>query len=46
MAKNIYLRFPGGRAKALTLSYDDGVETDIRLIEIMKKHGLASGNTY
>ena len=40
MAKNIYLRFPGGRAKALTLSYDDGVETDIRLIEIMKKHGL------
>ncbi|MBO7150416.1 MAG: polysaccharide deacetylase family protein [Clostridia bacterium] len=40
MAKNIYLRFPGGRAKALTLSYDDGVESDIRLIEIMKKHGL------
>ena len=36
----IYLRFPGGLHKALTLSYDDGVETDIRLIEIMKKHGL------
>lgn len=37
---SVFLRFPGGRAKALTLSYDDGVEQDIRLIEIMKKHGL------
>ena len=36
----IFLRFPGGRAKALTLSYDDGVEQDIRLIEIMRAHGL------
>lgn len=36
----MYMRFPGGLKKALTLSYDDGVETDIRLIEIMKKHGL------
>ncbi len=35
-----FLRFPGGTDKALTLSYDDGVEQDIRLIEIMKKHGL------
>lgn len=34
------LRFPDGRAKALTLSYDDGVKDDIRLIDIMKKHGL------
>ena len=37
---NIYMRFPGGCAKALTLSYDDGVEQDMRLIEIMKTHGL------
>lgn len=37
---NIFLRFPGGTDKALTLSYDDGVEQDIRLMEIMKKHGL------
>lgn len=37
---NIFMRFPGGRAKALTLSYDDGVEQDIRLIEIMQKNGL------
>ncbi len=37
---NKQMRFPGGRAKALTLSYDDGVVDDIRLIDIMKKHGL------
>ena len=37
---NIFLRFPGGTDKALTLSYDDGVEQDIRLIEIMNAHGL------
>lgn len=35
-----FLRYPGGKAKALTLSYDDGVEEDIRLIEIMRKNGL------
>ena len=35
-----FLRYPGGKCKALTLSYDDGVEHDIRMIEIMKKHGL------
>lgn len=37
---NIFMRFPEGRAKALTLSYDDGVEQDRKLIEIMNKHGL------
>lgn len=37
---SLYMRFPGGLAKALTLSYDDGVETDIRLIDIMQKNGL------
>jgi hypothetical protein len=37
---SIFMRFPGGRAKALTLSYDDGVEQDIRLVDIMNKHGL------
>ena len=36
----IFMRFPGGKKKALTLSYDDGVEQDIRLIDIMKKNGL------
>ena len=37
---SIFMRFPGGRSKALTLSYDDGVRQDKRLLEIMKKHGL------
>jgi hypothetical protein len=37
---NIFMRYPGGRTKALTLSYDDGVEQDIQLIEIMNKYGL------
>lgn len=32
--------FPGGKAKALTLSYDDGVEQDLHLIELMKQHGV------
>ncbi len=40
MAVQFRMRFPEGRAKALTLSYDDGVEQDIRLIEIMKKNGI------
>lgn len=34
------MRFPEGKSKALTLSYDDGVEQDVRLINIMKQHGL------
>lgn len=40
MKRQLRMRFPEGRAKALTLSYDDGVEQDIRLIEIMKKNGI------
>ena len=34
------MRYPGGAGKALTLSYDDGVEQDIKLIEILNKHGI------
>ena len=41
MANNsIFMRFPNGLSKAVTLSYDDGVAEDIRLIDIMKQHGL------
>ena len=35
-----FLRFPGFRRRALTLSYDDGVRQDKRLISIMKQHGI------
>lgn len=37
---NATMRYPGGKAKALTLSYDDGVFEDVRLIDIMTRHGL------
>lgn len=37
---SIFMRFLGGKSKALTLSYDDGVKQDKRLIDIMKKNGL------
>lgn len=35
-----FLRFPDFKEKAVTLSYDDGVAQDKRLIGIMKKNGL------
>lgn len=35
-----FLRFPDGKAKAFTLSYDDGVETDIRFADLMRAHSL------
>lgn len=37
---NIVPVFPGFRRKALTLSYDDAIASDRRLIEIMEAHGL------
>ena len=40
MKNDIFMRFPDFRWKALTLSYDDPVMADQRLIEIMDKHGL------
>lgn len=36
----VFMRFPGGKKRALTFSYDDGVEQDIRLIDIFKKYGM------
>jgi len=36
----IYMRFPGGKEKSLTFSYDDGVEQDVRLIELFQKYGM------
>lgn len=35
-----FMRFKEGKAKALTLSYDDGVDQDIRLIKILDKNGV------
>ncbi len=36
----IFMRYPKGLGKAFTMSYDDGVEQDERLISIMQAHGL------
>ena len=35
-----FLRFPEGKMKAVTLSYDDGVRDDIRFAEILNAHGM------
>ena len=43
--RRFFMRFPGGRVKTLTLSYDDNVEADVKLIQIMKKHGLKALST-
>ncbi len=36
----VYTCFPGGKAKALTMSYDDGKVQDRRLIDIFNKYGI------
>jgi peptidoglycan/xylan/chitin deacetylase (PgdA/CDA1 family) len=40
MGKMLFMRFPEGRAKALTFSYDDGVQQDARFIEILNRYGM------
>lgn len=34
------MRFPGGRPKALTFSYDDGVYQDLRLLQLFDRYNL------
>ena len=34
--QNFVMRFPEGKPKAMTFSYDDGVVEDLKLIELMK----------
>lgn len=36
----IFMRYPEGRAKAVTFSYDDGVAADKRLAQIFDKYGM------
>ncbi len=40
MKGNLFIRWPKGKIKALTFSYDDGVTDDMRLAEIFKKNNL------
>ncbi len=40
MYRERYMRFKEGKEKALTFSYDDGVEADKKLIKIFDRYGL------
>jgi len=35
-----YMRYPGFKTKAVTFSYDDGMPSDRRLIQILDSHGM------
>ena len=35
-----FLRFPGGKDKAVTFSYDDGFRYDIRLAQTLDRYGI------
>ncbi len=35
-----FMRYPGGKAKAVTFSYDDGARADLRLAECCNRHGI------
>ncbi len=37
---SMFLRFPGGKGKAVTFSYDDGVKQDKRLAALFDRYGL------
>ena len=36
----LHMRFPGGKTKAVTLSYDDGVAQDMRLAALSERYGV------
>ena len=40
MMNRVYACYPGGKHKALTMSYDDGRASDRRLVEIFNRYGI------
>ena len=38
--KTVYCCYPGGKHKALTMSYDDGCVQDRRLVELFNRYGI------
>ena len=38
--KRIFMRYPGGLSRAVTFSFDDGVQQDIPFLELLKKYHL------
>ena len=39
MIKSVLL-FPGFKTKALTFSFDDGIDSDIETLELLKKYDI------
>lgn len=35
-----FLRYPGGKAKAVTLSFDDGCRQDLEMVQHLNRHGM------
>lgn len=35
-----FLRFPGGKTKAVTFSYDDGCREDLKTVQVLDKCGM------
>ena len=38
--RSVFMRYPDGKAKAVTFSYDDGNVQDKRLAELFDKYGM------
>ena len=38
----VLMKFPEGKSKAFTLSYDDGHRCDLRFLDIINKYNLKS----
>ncbi len=38
--RSVFMRYPNGKAKAVTFSYDDGVPQDKRLAQLFSKYGI------
>lgn len=38
--RSVFMRYPDGKAKAVTFSYDDGVPQDKRLVELFNKYSI------
>lgn len=38
--RSVFMRYPGGKVKAVTFSYDDGVVQDKRLAELFDSYGM------
>lgn len=38
--KYCFMRYPGGKSKAVTFSYDDGTRHDLRMIDTLDRYGI------